>query len=85
MIKFASARIVQGGAIAVAALLAASVSAPLQAAAVGQQSAEQQASPSAGSDRRICVMVDLPSSRMTRRVCRTRSEWEAQGGVPRND
>jgi hypothetical protein len=84
MIKFASGRIVQAGAIAAAALLAASVSAPSQAAPADQQ-ANARPSQSASAERRICAMVELSSSRMPRRVCRTRAEWDAAGGLPASD
>ncbi len=84
MIQFASARIVQAGAIAAAALLAASVSAPSYAAPADQPASARPAQSNA-SERRICAMVDLSGSRMLRRVCRTRAEWEAAGGLPTND
>ena len=83
MIKFASARIVQTGAIAAAALLAASAAAPSQAATSDQQT--RSSTQGANAERRICAMVELSSSRMPRRVCRTRAEWEAAGGLPAND
>lgn len=84
MIKFASARIVQTGAIAAAALLAAAAAAPLQAATADQQAAQQQ-SRNANAQRRICAMVEMSGSRVARRVCRTRAEWEALGGLPESN
>ncbi len=81
MINLARARIVQAGAVAAAALLAATAAAPLQAASADQRPAAE-APASANSERRICAMVDLPSSRMPRRVCRTQAEWNRAGGVP---
>lgn len=80
----ARARIVQAGAVAAAALLAAGAAAPLQAATADQQAAQQQ-SQNANSERRICVRTEMPSTRVARRICRTRAEWEALGGVPANN
>ncbi len=79
----ARARIVQAGAVAAAALLAAAA-APLQAATAGQQTARQQ-SQNANPERRICAKVEITGSRVARRVCRTRAEWEVLGGVPGSD
>ncbi|MGZ8310759.1 MAG: hypothetical protein ACXWUR_01730 [Allosphingosinicella sp.] len=36
-------------------------------------------------DRRICVQAEFTNSRISRRICKTASEWEAAGGIPRND
>lgn len=72
-------RLIQSGAIVAAALLAASAAAPLQAA-TGQaaQHGAQRAEPA----RRICVRVELPATRVPRRICRTEAEWARSGGVP---
>ncbi len=77
-------RIVQAGAVAAAALLASAVAAPLQASTIDQQTVQRQGQ-SASSERRVCAMVELTGSRVARRICRTRAEWEALGGVPANN
>lgn len=33
-------------------------------------------------DQRICVRDSLTGSRLVRSICKTRTEWEAEGGVP---
>ena len=36
----------------------------------------------ADADRRICVRQETTGSRLRTRVCRTRAQWEREGGVP---
>ena len=36
-------------------------------------------------ERRICVNAQLSGSHVTRRICRTAREWEAQGGLEADD
>jgi hypothetical protein len=36
-------------------------------------------------ERRICVNTQLSGSHVTRRVCRTAREWQAQGGLDSED
>lgn len=78
------APIAQLGVIAAAALLAAGAAAPLRAEATVQQ-ARSSASADANADRRICVRMELPNSRLPRRVCRTQAEWDRLGGLPTED
>ena len=47
-------------------------------AGAGRASASDQ-------NRRICMDVQLSNSRITRRVCRTAREWQAQGGLDHED
>jgi hypothetical protein len=71
--------------IAVPALVAASAPALAQTAqqnprARDGNTTEQRAEGQNADERRICVNERLSTSRMPRRVCRTRSEWEAMHG-----
>jgi len=36
-------------------------------------------------DRTICVQDRLTGSRISRRVCKTAREWQAEGGLPTDD
>jgi hypothetical protein len=63
-----------------------------QTAMVGTRGAEaggsgaQTSQPRAQTDqRRICVRAQLTGSRVERLICRTRTEWQAAGGVPGED
>lgn len=48
-----------------------------------QQSADSSGANAQDPNRMICVRGDLSSgTRITRRVCHTAREWEAQGGIP---
>ena len=37
---------------------------------------------SADANRRICVLQETTGSRLQKRVCRTRAQWERDGGLP---
>lgn len=63
---------------------------PAQAANTGQNSAREAQEPDrtraeAASERRICVRTRFSNSRMTRNICKTQAEWDAQGGLDRDD
>ena len=34
------------------------------------------------ADKRICVTARLTGSRMNTKICKTKSQWEAAGGLP---
>lgn len=42
-------------------------------------------SASADSNRRICVRQETTGSRLRTRVCRTRDQWEREGGIPQEE
>ena len=44
--------------------------------------APAEAGADADADRRICVRQETTGSRLRTRVCRTRAQWEREGGVP---
>jgi hypothetical protein len=77
-------------AIAAAAALTVSLAAPVQANPTDSTTANasntaQQRTPAAQRERRICVEAENTGTRVPRRICRTRAEWEREGGVPSND
>jgi hypothetical protein len=64
----------------------------------GPALAQSQASPSNSSEdraaarsgesaasRRICVLQETTGSRLQKRVCRTRQQWEREGGLPNEE
>jgi hypothetical protein len=74
--------------LSVAGIIALGLAAPgvaQQNNTQARQSAEANGGGNTGDpNRTICVRADLSSgTRITRRVCRTAREWEAEGGVPR--
>lgn len=82
MITFARSRLVQAGAAVAATLLVAGTAAPLHASDVPAAGATTQAKQTADSERRVCVRMEMPNTRLPRRVCKTAAEWEREGGVP---
>lgn len=65
---------------------------PAQAAVAAQSGATRgAAAPSERAraddpgERRICVRQRFSNSRITRNICKTQAEWDAQGGLDRDD
>ena len=50
-----------------------------------EDSSSVRAGESAASSRRICVYQETTGSRLPKRVCRTRQQWEREGGVPQEE
>ena len=46
-----------------------------------EDSASARSADSAASNRRICVNQETTGSRIPKRVCRTRAQWEQEGGL----
>jgi hypothetical protein len=73
---------------AAAAGMLASLAAPALAQAprtrTGSSDAAAPAQPSQtdSRERRICVYQEMTGSRLPRKVCQSRAEWEREGGVP---
>lgn len=82
------ARLVQAASAAAAILLAAGTVAPVQAAvahaqARSAQSASDQARQTRNPGQRVCVVYSpTTGSRIGERVCKTRAQWEREGGIP---
>ena len=73
-------------AIAAASLMLAGTTAPAQAAPAQRAGATIQGqNQSASTDRKICIRMEMPNTRLPRKVCRTQSEWDRAGGVPTAD
>jgi hypothetical protein len=73
-------------AIAAASLMLAGTTAPVQAAPAQRAGAAIQGqNQSASADRKICVRMEMPNTRLPRKVCRTQSEWDRAGGLPTSD
>ena len=65
-----------------AALLAAAAIPATAQAQSGTQSSQPRARTGDNAnegERMVCMRVQLSGSRVTRRVCRTQSEWESRG------
>lgn len=65
---------------------------PGQAAGAAQSGAVRNSAASSerpradnAEERRICVRARFSNSRIARNVCKTRAEWDAQGGLERDD
>ena len=73
--------------IAAGALIALTGPALAQSQApLSNSSAESNArGDSAASSRRICVRQETTGSRLRSRVCRTRDQWEREGGLPQEE
>jgi hypothetical protein len=74
--------------VAAASLALVSSLAPAQAAPAeirAGAAVQGQNQSAAASDQRVCARVELSNTRVARRVCRTRAEWERMGGLPTAD
>ncbi len=73
--------------IAAGALIALSGPALAQSQAPLSNSSVEStgSSVSADSNRRICVRQETTGSRLRTRVCRTRDQWEREGGIPQEE
>jgi hypothetical protein len=76
-------------AVAAASIILAGLAVPAAAQTQGgvasstdQGSSSRDARGSAENNRRICVRASITGSRLTREICRTRAEWERDGGIP---
>jgi hypothetical protein len=72
--------------LAAASFALAAATAPVQAAPAARASANIQGqNQSADAGRKICVRMEMPNSRLPRKICRTQAEWDRSGGVPTSD
>jgi hypothetical protein len=80
------AHVVRLAALIAAASLSMAFTEPGSAARTDPRAPDQGSSAAAPAaqdpNQEICVRDTRTGSRLTRRICRTRLQWEAEGGVP---